>query len=172
MAPGDGDAGQDVFVPYAAEGDGVLALPPPAELPPLSAEPAPPTRTALAPSAPAALPPAVDPTPLAAASATAPPPSAAEDSATAAESAPPPATTTGEVVMSFSAPCWVDVRDSERGFKLFGEMPKGARRVLGGTPPYKMVIGNSRAVTITIDGEPYDLMRHAKGNVARFTLNP
>ena len=76
------------------------------------------------------------------------------------------------IVMTFSAPCWVDVRDNAREFKLFGEMPNGATKVLGGQPPYKMVIGNSRAVTITIDGEPFDLMSYAKGNVARFTLDP
>lgn len=76
------------------------------------------------------------------------------------------------VVMTFSAPCWVDVRDNAREFKLFGEMPNGATKVLGGQPPYKMVIGNSRAVTITINGEPFDLTPYAKGNVARFTLDP
>jgi cytoskeleton protein RodZ len=64
------------------------------------------------------------------------------------------------------------VRDSSRKFKLFGEMPKGARRVLGGEPPYKLVIGNARAVTIEVNGEPFDITRYAKGNVARFTLNP
>ena len=76
------------------------------------------------------------------------------------------------IVMTFSAPCWVDVRDDAREFKLFGEMPNGATKVLGGQPPYKMVIGNSRAVTITINGEPFDLTPYAKGNVARFTLDP
>jgi cytoskeleton protein RodZ len=79
---------------------------------------------------------------------------------------------TPEVVMSFIGPCWVDVRDSERKFKLFGEMPKGTRKVLGGSPPYKLVIGNAKAVEITIDGEPFDLTPYAKGNVARFTLTP
>jgi cytoskeleton protein RodZ len=79
--------------------------------------------------------------------------------------------TTG-IVMTFSAPCWVDVRDSTRKFKLFGEMPKGSRRVLGGEPPYQLVIGNARAVTIEINGEPFDISRFAKGNVARFTLDP
>lgn len=78
----------------------------------------------------------------------------------------------GEIVMTFSGACWVDVRDSERKFKLFGEMPKGTRKVLGGEPPYKMVIGNARVVTISVDGRPFDLARHAKGNVARFTLDP
>ncbi len=88
------------------------------------------------------------------------------------ESDVPVAEGRGEIVMTFSAPCWVDVRDSERKFKLFGEMPKGTRRVLGGEPPYKLVIGNAGAVTIEIDGEPFDIMPYANGNVARFTLDP
>ena len=76
------------------------------------------------------------------------------------------------IVLSFDAACWVDVRDSTRKFKLFGEMRKGSRKVLGGEPPYKMVIGNAGAVSITVNGKPFDLTRYAKGNVARFTLSP
>lgn len=79
---------------------------------------------------------------------------------------------TKRVVLTFNAACWVDVRDSERKFKLFGEMPKGERKVLAGEPPYKLVIGNAQAVSITVDGKPFDLAAHAKGNVARFTLDP
>ena len=77
-----------------------------------------------------------------------------------------------QIVMSFDGACWVDVRDSERKFKLFGEMPAGTRKVLGGKPPYKLVIGNAQAVTISVNGRPYDISRHARGNVARFTLDP
>ncbi len=77
-----------------------------------------------------------------------------------------------QIVMTFNAACWVDVRDSERKFKLFGEVPKGSRKVLGGQPPYKVVIGNAGAVSITVNGKPFDLMPYAKGNVARFTLDP
>jgi len=79
---------------------------------------------------------------------------------------------TKQIVMTFAAPCWVDVRDSERKFKLFGEVPKGSRKVLGGKPPYKVVIGNAGAVSILVNGEPFDLAPYAKGNVARFTLDP
>ena len=79
---------------------------------------------------------------------------------------------TRKIVLTFSAASWVDVRDSERKFKLFGEIPKGSRRVLGGQPPYKLVIGNAGAVKITVNGKPFDISRYAKGNVARFTLDP
>lgn len=76
------------------------------------------------------------------------------------------------VVMEFSGPCWVDIRDSERRFKLFGEMKDGDRHVLAGTPPYSVIIGNAAAVRITVDGKPFGLEGIARGNVARFTLDP
>lgn len=77
-----------------------------------------------------------------------------------------------KIVLEFSEPCWVDVRDSTRDFKLFGEMPKGARKVLGGAPPYKVVIGKASAVQVTVDSALFDIKRYARGNVARFTLDP
>jgi cytoskeleton protein RodZ len=78
----------------------------------------------------------------------------------------------GDVVMEFSGPCWVDVRDKEGELKLFGEMRKGDRHVLSGTPPYSMIIGNAAAVEILVAGNPFDLDPIARGNVARFTLDP
>jgi cytoskeleton protein RodZ len=99
-------------------------------------------------------------------------PLTASAAAPAADGGAPVVDAATGIVMTFSAPCWVDVRDSTRKFKLFGEMPKGTRKVLGGEPPYKFVIGNARAVSIVVNGEPFDLARYAKGNVARFTLNP
>jgi cytoskeleton protein RodZ len=77
-----------------------------------------------------------------------------------------------EVVLAFSGPCWVDIRDSDREFKLFGEMSNGDRHVLEGKPPYSVILGNTAAVAITVGGEPYDLTGIARGNVARFTLDP
>jgi cytoskeleton protein RodZ len=82
------------------------------------------------------------------------------------------AATDGEIVMSFAGPCWVDVRGSDHKYKLFGEMKKGDRQVLGGKPPYSVILGNAAAVTITVDGKALDLSAKSKGNVARFTLDP
>jgi cytoskeleton protein RodZ len=86
---------------------------------------------------------------------------------------PGPATGGGDdVVLEFRGPCWVDVRDSAKSFSLTGEMTQGDRRVLGGTPPYSLILGNASAVTVTVKGVPFDLTRVAKGNVARFKLDP
>jgi len=76
------------------------------------------------------------------------------------------------VYVSFESASWVDIRDSSRSFKIFGEVKKGVRRKLGGTPPYKFVIGNAAAVKISVDGKPFDMASHVKGNVARFTMQP
>jgi cytoskeleton protein RodZ len=97
---------------------------------------------------------------------------AADGAAAGGEEGAPVVDGTKQIVLTFKAPCWVDVRDSERKFKLFGEFPTGSRKVLGGRPPYKLVIGNAEAVSITVNGKPFDLAQYAKGNVARFTLDP
>ncbi|MDJ0739077.1 MAG: DUF4115 domain-containing protein [Gammaproteobacteria bacterium] len=161
-----------------AFGDGTLTLPPPSAAGPDTPSPAVvATVTAAASQAPAgtslAAAPA-DSSAIAATSATAVVPATPAVAAATDLAAPgaPVVDGTHQVVMDFSGACWVDVRDSERRFKLFGEMPQGTRKVLGGKPPYKMVIGNAKVVTITVNGEPFDLLRYAKGNVARFTLDP
>ncbi len=77
-----------------------------------------------------------------------------------------------DVILDFRGPCWVDVRDSAKSFSLTGEMTTGDRRILGGTPPYSLILGNASAVTVTVKGAPFDLTRVTKGNVARFKLDP
>ncbi len=76
------------------------------------------------------------------------------------------------VLLSFRGDCWVDVRDSSRSFKLVGRRQAGDVFELKGEAPYKMVLGNARNVSITIDGSPFDLAPYTKGNVAKLTFNP
>ncbi len=83
-----------------------------------------------------------------------------------------PTSSAGQVVFDFVGACWVDVRDATRKFKLFGEMRKGEQKVLGGTPPYSVILGNSPMVRVTVNGTPFDVEAHSRGNVARFTLDP
>ena len=80
--------------------------------------------------------------------------------------------TASKIVFEFLGPCWVDIRDSTRKFKLFGEMRKGKRKILEGTPPYSVILGNSSMVRITVDGRPFDIESLSHGSVARFTLDP
>jgi cytoskeleton protein RodZ len=90
-------------------------------------------------------------------------PEAAEPAA-----APAPA---HEFVIEYKDDCWSDIKDASGAFRILGVVKAGTRRVLGGTPPYKVVLGNSAGVTVSVDGEVFDHMVHTRANVARFTLD-
>ncbi len=83
------------------------------------------------------------------------------------EAAPP----SGKVVIEFTKPCWVDIRSADNSFRMSGEFRKG-RKALGGHGPYKFIVGNASAVRLSVNGKPYDILRHGSGNVARFDLDP
>lgn len=78
----------------------------------------------------------------------------------------------GRVELEFTGASWIDVRGADGKLVLNGEMRAGDRHVLNGQPPFKLVIGNSAATRMTVDGQPFDLQPRARGNVARFTFDP
>jgi len=88
------------------------------------------------------------------------------------ETLPTDAAPAPEVVLSFTGNCWVEVRDAERRILFTGEFRAGDQRRIEGAAPYRLIIGNTALARLSIDGEPYDLGAHARGNVARFTLDP
>lgn len=78
----------------------------------------------------------------------------------------------GRVVIDFRGTSWTQVRDA-RGRLLFrGEMKGGSQRVLQGTAPYELVLGNASQVTVAVDGKPFDITPYIRGNVARLSLDP
>ncbi len=77
-----------------------------------------------------------------------------------------------DIVLTFSEACWVDIRDASGTFKYIAEAKPGMVKKLAGKAPYKMLLGNVSGVTLTINGEPFDLQRYNKANVARFSLDP
>ena len=82
-----------------------------------------------------------------------------------------PSTASG-VIIEFTGTSWTKVRDSSGSFRIMGEIKAGTRRELLGVPPYDIVLGNAEAARIIIDGEPFDITPHIRGNVARFNLDP
>lgn len=74
--------------------------------------------------------------------------------------------------MSFSGPCWVDIRDASGEVRLSGEMRDGDRHVLDGEPPFSLILGNAAAASVEVGGQPFDVRAIARGNVARFQLDP
>jgi len=89
-----------------------------------------------------------------------------------AVTAEPPAATpaTMELGLTFAADSWMDVRDASGKKLLFGLVKQGASRTLDARPPVKLVIGNAAAVSLTVNGHPYDLSAYNRNNVARLTL--
>jgi cytoskeleton protein RodZ len=142
---------------------------------PVPAPAQPPAVTApdIGPPAQTAPPPPVAPSeePAGSSSATATSAKPSENNASAAGPPTAPEAAKG-VVLEFSGPCWVDIRSRDKSHKLFGEMHQGDRRVLEGTPPYSVILGNAAAVKVTVNGAPFDLKPFVRGNVARFKLDP
>ncbi|EMO8816137.1 MULTISPECIES: cytoskeleton protein RodZ [Klebsiella] len=77
-----------------------------------------------------------------------------------------------DLVLNFTADCWLEVSDAT-GKKLFsGLQRKGGNLNLSGQAPYKLKIGAPAAVQIQYLGKPVDLSRFIRTNqVARLTLN-
>ncbi len=74
------------------------------------------------------------------------------------------------VVISFSGPCWVDVKGANGSYRWFGNQKAGAKLALGGQAPYTLLLGNASVVSIKVNGEDYDLAPHTRANIARFIL--
>ena len=78
--------------------------------------------------------------------------------------------TLNELVMNFSADCWVQVKDAT-GSTLATGVKKAGREVnLVGEPPFSIILGAPEGVSLTFAGEPVDLSGYTSGKVARFTL--
>jgi cytoskeleton protein RodZ len=88
------------------------------------------------------------------------------------EVAEPPPVVADEIVLSLDGPCWVEVRAIDGSYKLLGEFQAGTRRVLGGNPPYSILLGNATVAILTVGGQAFDLAPHTRQQVARFTLDP
>ena len=75
-------------------------------------------------------------------------------------------------LLSFSADAdsWVRVSDS-RGATVFEKVLKaGVPQATNGTPPLTVVVGNARATTVQVRGQPFDLSAITRNNVARFEV--
>ncbi|WP_454721630.1 MULTISPECIES: helix-turn-helix domain-containing protein [Cupriavidus] len=106
--------------------------------------------------------------PAAAPVAASPAPAAAAVPAVATAAA---AAGSGELRIRFAADTWYEIRDRSGKVILGGTARAGEDLSGGGTPPYKVVIGNVKGVeSLTRNGTPVDLAASNRNNVARLTL--
>ncbi len=90
-------------------------------------------------------------------------------SAPAPASAARPAATM-RLGLQFTQESWVEISDANRRL-LFGLQHEGDRREISGEPPFNLLIGNARAVELTLNDKPYDVpAARVRGKVARFMI--
>lgn len=81
----------------------------------------------------------------------------------------------GEVSMrlSFGTDCWTEISDAT-GRRLFYDLGVAGRVVtVSGAAPLRVILGDSTAVSITVNGEDYPIPDSARsGRLARLTIDP
>lgn len=85
-------------------------------------------------------------------------------------SAPLPAVAQAHVLLNFSGPSWVEVRDKS-GKKIHSQNnAAGTQQTIEGEPPLSLIIGSAPNVKLTYKGHLVDLNAFTKTDVARLTL--
>ena len=74
------------------------------------------------------------------------------------------------LVFRFEGESWIEVRDAGGSIVYSGVNSAGSSRTVQGKPPFAVVVGNAKQVSLDYRGKPYDLTPHVRVSVARFTL--
>jgi cytoskeleton protein RodZ len=75
-----------------------------------------------------------------------------------------------EVRLVFEEESWVEIRDRNDTVIFYQLNASGTARRVRGLPPLSVVVGNAHGVKLTYAGQPIDLARHTRIDVARLTL--
>jgi cytoskeleton protein RodZ len=101
----------------------------------------------------------------------------AEVAAAPIAGAPPvsPATAAAAVspaplLLGYRGPSWTEIRDHDGQVLISRLVTAGSEQAIRGAPPFDVVIGNARQVTLVYHGKPVDLSRYTRQNVARLRL--
>ncbi len=72
--------------------------------------------------------------------------------------------------LDFERESWVEIKD-RGGRTLLSQLNSaGTNKIVEGTPPFSVIIGNAASVRLQYNDVPVDLRPHVKVEVARFTL--
>lgn len=83
----------------------------------------------------------------------------------------PAAGAAGTLVFRFDTQSWIEVRDASGRVIYSGTNNAGSTRTVQGQAPFRLVVGNARAVQLEHGGQKVDLVSHIRGTVARLTVN-
>ncbi len=77
----------------------------------------------------------------------------------------------GALKISFTDSSWTEVKDATGKVLLSGLVAAGNSQLLDGQPPFVVFLGNAPGVSITYNGQPFDILPFRRGdNTARITL--
>lgn len=82
----------------------------------------------------------------------------------------PPDVPRARMVLHAVEESWADVRDARDNRLLYENVPAGRRISIEGVAPFSVFVGNADGVRVEFNGRNYDISRHKRGQVARFTL--
>ena len=74
------------------------------------------------------------------------------------------------LVISYSGPCWLEIKDATGKKVVSATRHAGQRDVLTGKAPFRLNIGAPKYVAISFMGEAVDMSRFPVGRPARFEL--
>lgn len=74
------------------------------------------------------------------------------------------------LVVRYEGPSWTEIRDSAGRMLISRLVEADSIEPFDGAPPFSIVIGNARAVTLVYRGQPVDLAPYTRLNVARLVL--
>ena len=85
-------------------------------------------------------------------------------------SSPPAPAIRNALLFNFAKPSWVEVRDKNGQLLLSQLCQADSQREIEGTPPFSLIVGNATHVTVQYKGNPVDLSKRSKDDVARVTV--
>lgn len=75
-----------------------------------------------------------------------------------------------QLVFRFSEDCWMNLTDATGEVVAYGVKASGYVMPVEGVPPFEVVLGAPQAVSITVDGQPFDMSVFPAGRTARFMI--
>jgi cytoskeleton protein RodZ len=88
----------------------------------------------------------------------------------AAPAAAAPAPADAALVLTFTGPSWTEIRDRSGQLLVSRLVAANAVEPVRGAPPFDVVLGNAKVVTLSYRGKTIDLVPYTRQNVARLTL--
>lgn len=82
----------------------------------------------------------------------------------------PPGVPRSRLVLHAAQESWADIRDAHDNKLLYENVPAGRSIAIEGVAPFSVFLGNADGVRVEFNGQNYDISRHKRGQVARFTL--